>query len=371
MSNNNYSLISVIDSEQIMRLGYPSLTSFSLMMSRNLKSSNFELENYYLYKDNPFKNKEYDEDYLLLKSNLNTAEDGEKVCLSVKNMDKNLDTHEIINCQNCYKERYVGQQFGIVPSIPYNYVCDIATKVGSSYYKNVFNSKKPDNRLSRNEGICYDNYILGYYPKSIIDFEYKYARWDHDVYPNIYIPSKNFTENSFIKTEEKITLPSILDDKLIIEDYNVYCAIDNNEEIRAIKYNDEWFCIEPVQWIKIGDNLVCEDVLFESPIHMKNEYVKNDNIESLDETFLKWYIDNIFTRDLFKYTDLSSIKKQISLAIDEDIDTKLKEIERLKQLKANLILQQQSEHIIDTAHRNITRLFEEDTKEQVFKALHK
>ena len=117
--------------------------------------------------------------------------------------------------------------------------------------------------------------------------------------------------------------------------------------------------------------MVCEDGLFESPIHMKNEYVKNDNIESLDETFLKWYIDNIFTRDLFKYTDLSSIKKQISLAIDEDIDTKLKEIERLKQLKANLILQQQSEHIIDTAHRNITRLFEEDTKEQVFKALHK
>ena len=85
-----------------------------------------------------------------------------------------------------------------------------------------------------------------------------------------------------------------------------------------------------------------------------------------------WYIDNIFTNDLFKYTDLSCMKEQIPLAIDEDIETKVKEIERLKQIKANIILQQQNEeHIINTAHRNITRLFEEDNKDQVVKTLHK
>ncbi len=57
------------------------------------------------------------------------------------------------------------------------------------------------------------------------------------------------------------------------------------------------------------------------------------------------------------------------LSIDEEIDTKLKEIEKLKQMKDNLILQQQSEeHIIDTAHR---KLFEKDHKEQVITKLHK
>ena len=70
--------------------------------------------------------------------------------------------------------------------------------------------------------------------------------------------------------------------------------------------------------------------------------------------------------------DYDLIEKQVLFRIDEDIDTKLKEIERLKQMKANLILQQQSEeHIIDTAHRNITGLFEEDSKEQEVRRLHK
>lgn len=81
-------------------------------------------------------------------------------------------------------------------------------------------------------------------------------------------------------------------------------------------------------------------------------------------TFVKWYIDNIFTKDLFKYTDISFMKEQISLAIDEDIDIKLKEIERLKQMKANLILQQQ---IKGTSQRNI----EENSKEQAVKTAHK
>ena len=62
------------------------------------------------------------------------------------------------------------------------------------------------------------------------------------------------------------------------------------------------------------------------------------------------------------------MKEQLSLAIDEDIDIKLKEIERLKQMKANLILQQQ---IKGTAQRNILNFFEENSKEQTVKTLHK
>ena len=62
------------------------------------------------------------------------------------------------------------------------------------------------------------------------------------------------------------------------------------------------------------------------------------------------------------------MKEQISLAIDEDIDIKLKEIERLKQMKANLILQQQ---IKGTAQRNILNFFEENSKEQTVKTVHK
>ena len=62
------------------------------------------------------------------------------------------------------------------------------------------------------------------------------------------------------------------------------------------------------------------------------------------------------------------MKEQISLAIDEDIDIKLKEIERLKQIKANLILQQQ---IKGTAQRNILNFFEENSKEQTVKTVHK
>ena len=97
---------------------------------------------------------------------------------------------------------------------------------------------------------------------------------------------------------------------------------------------------------------------------MKNDYIQNDDIQSLDDTFVKWYIDNIFTKDLFKYMDISFMKEQIPLAIDEDIDIKLKEIERLKQMKANLILQEQ---IKGTEQRNI----EENSKEQAVKTVHK
>lgn len=352
---NNYSPISVINCEQIMKLGYPNLTTFSLIMSRKLKDSPLEYEKYYQVKNSCRVNEDC-ENYILLKSDFE-INDEEKVCLSAKNMDQ----YEINAHRNHYKERYVGQQFGIVPTIPYNCVSNIVKKTGDHYYKSGVSS--------------YEEYTLGYYPKKIIDFDFKYSNFIlGNKYSDILAPyGYTFNKDSFSITEDKFLLPSIIDDRLVIEDYSVYHAITSKgEEIRTIKYNNEWFSIEPIKWIKIGDNLVCEDVLFESPVHMKNDYVQNDNIKSLDDTFIMWYINNIFTRDLFKYTDLSFMKEQISLGINKEIDSKLKEIERLKRIKANLILQQQSEeHIIDTAQRNISNLFEEENNDETVRTVHK
>ena len=107
---------------------------------------------------------------------------------------------------------------------------------------------------------------------------------------------------------------------------------------------------------------------------MKNDYTNNDNIQSLDDTFLKWYIDNVFINDLFKYTytDLTFMRENLPVGIDEDIETKLKEIERLKQIKANLILQQQGEeHIIDIARNNIMDILENQESDAKVRLLHK
>lgn len=340
-NSNKYSLISIIDGEQIIKLGYPNLTTFSLIMSRKLKDSPLEYEKYYRVKNSRRVNEDC-ENYILLKSAFG-IKDKEKVCLSAKNMDQ----YEINAHKNHYKERYVGQQFGIVPIIPYNWVSNIVKKTGNHYYKSGVDS--------------YEEYTLGYYPKKIIDFDFKYSNFIFgNTYHDILVPySHAFNMNSFSITEDKFSLPSIIEDELVIEHHSVYHATTSNgKEIRAIKYSDEWFSVEPVKWIKIGDNLVCEDVLFESPVHMKNDYIQNDDIKSFDDTFLKWYIDNIFTNDLFKYTDLSCMKEQIPLAIDEDIETKVEEIERLKQIKANIILQQQNEQnnqqrIVDIADDSI------------------
>ena len=95
---------------------------------------------------------------------------------------------------------------------------------------------------------------------------------------------------------------------------------------------------------------------------MKNDYIQNDDIQSLDDTFVKWYIDNIFTKDLFKYTDISFMKEQISLAIDEDIEIKLKEIERLKEIRSNLTIRENKEKNNISAQENNINAPEEDLK---------
>ena len=340
--NNNCSPISVIDSEQMIIIGYREHTALAYRMYKNLINSSYEYKYYAGKKYNCCTyQREHDmASYILLKSYYKNIKGFEDCCLSSRVVD-NYD----FECGTCdYRKRYIGKQYGIVPTIPYKYVYKTAKKLSEKFGN--------DN--------CY---ALGYYPSKMIDFvdELHYITDnERDILPK---------ESDFIITDDTFSFSIIIDDKLELENYNVYKATtEKGIEIKAIKYNDKWFRIEPVVWELIGENLVCTKILFESPVHMKNDYIQNGDIQSLNDTFVKWYIDNIFTKDLFKYTDMSFMKEQISLAIDEDIDIKLKEIERLKQMKANLILQQQ---IKGTAQRNILNFFEENSKEQTVKTVHK
>lgn len=349
--NNNCSPISVIDSEQMMIIGYREHTALAYRMYKNLINSSYEYKYYAGKKYNccTYQRQNDMASYILLKSYYKNIKGFEDCCLSSRVMDNYEYKHGICD----YRKRYIGKQYGIVPTIPYKYVYKTAKKISEKFGN--------DN--------CY---ALGYYPSKMIDFNEKQYRIDfvdelhyikdneRDILPK---------ESDFIITDDTFSFPIIIDDKLKLENYNVYKATtEKGIEIKAIKYNDKWFRIEPVVWELIGENLVCTKILFESPVHMKNDYIQNGDIQSLNDTFVKWYIDNIFTKDLFKYTDMSFMKEQLSLAIDEDIDIKLKEIERLKQMKANLILQQQ---IKGTAQRNILNFFEENSKEQTVKTLHK
>ena len=349
--NNNCSPISVIDSEQMMIIGYREHTALAYRMYKNLINSSYEYKYYAGKKYNccTYQRQHDMASYILLKSYYKNIKGFEDCCLSSRVMDNYEYEHGICD----YRKRYIGKQYGIVPTIPYKYVYKTAKKISEKFGN--------DN--------CY---ALGYYPSKMLDFNEK-QYWIDFVGEVPYIKDNEKDilpkESDFIITDDTFSFPIIIDDKLELENYNVYKATtEKGIEIKAIKYNDKWFRIEPVVWELIGENLVCTKILFESPVHMKNDYIQNGDIQSLNDTFVKWYIDNIFTKDLFKYTDMSFMKEQISLAIDEDIDIKLKEIERLKQMKANLILQQQ---IKGTAQRNILNFFEENSKEQTVKTLHK
>lgn len=355
-----YSPISVIDCEQIMTNGNPEHTDFSYKMYEYFRDNSYirNIRKYYDEKDYfyTYQKKNDIASYILLKSYYKDDDGFEDCCLGSRVMED----WEKRQLSRDYRKRYVGKQFAIVPTIPYKYVSKIA-----KMYKTKF------------DGNYSDYYVLGYYPKGKINFS---EAWCYVDFANEfhYIKNKKLehlpNKSEFRKIGEYFRFPIIEDDQLKLGSWCVRQAkTPEGTEIKAVCYcDDEYFRIEPVVWKKVGDDLVCANILFESPVHMKNDFVQNCNIRSLGDTFVKWYIDNIFAEDLFKYTDLSFMKEQMPLGIDEEIDSKLKEIERLKQIKANLILQQQSEeHIIDTAHRNITRLFEEETKEQVVKTLHK
>ena len=368
-----YSPISVIDCEQMMINGNPGHTSFSFEMYKNFRDSSHE-KKYYDYDRywNRYLGRYQFEDatasYILLtsyyKNNNNEYKDH---CLGSDELEEDccigsrvVDERESRNFVKDYRTRCVGKQFGIVPTIPYKYVSGIA-------------------KIYKNRYFTLDNcYALGYYPQQKIDFSKTWCCID--LVDELHYIGENNQEHLPIKsnfriTDEKFSFPTIIDDKLVLETYDVYQAkTKEGTEIKAIIYNDEYFRIEPVIWRKIGDDLVCTNILFETPVQMKNDYTNNDNIQSLDDTFLKWYIDNVFINDLFKYTytDLTFMRENLPIGIDEDIETKLKEIERLKQIKANLILQQQGEeHIIDIAHNNIMDILENEESDAKVRTLHK
>lgn len=356
--NNNCSPISVIDGAQIMINRYPEHTDFSYEMYKKFRDTSFEKKYYDSDKYKDIREvKEAASSFILVKSYYKNNNELEDCCLGSRVMD-DWDKKEFVND---YRKRYVGKQHGIVPTIPYKYVSKIA--------------KMYDGRFCI--GYNYnDYYALGYYPREKINFGETWCWVDLEDELHCIKGQKQEhlpRESELRITDEKYLFPTIIDDKLELETYNVYQAeTSEGTKIKAIKYNGDWFRLGPVVWQKIGDDLVCTNIIFESPVHMKNDYVKNDDIQSFDDTFLKWYIDNIFTRDLFKNADYNLIKNQMISSIGEDIDAKLKEIERLKQIKSNLILQKQrEEHFIDTAHRNIAKLFEEDSKEQEVRTLHK
>lgn len=344
--NNNCSPISVIDSEQMMIIGYRKHTALAYRMYKNLINSSYEYKYYAGKKYNccTYQRQHDMASYILLKSYYKKIKGFEDCCLSSRVTDNYECEHSICD----YRERYIGKQYGIVPTIPYKYVYKTAKKFSEKFGN--------DN--------CY---ALGYYPSKMIDFNEKQC-WIDFVDELHYIKDNERDilpkESDFIITNDTFSFPIIIDDKLELENYNVYKATTEKEiEIKAIKYNDKWFRIEPVVWELIGENLVCTKILFESPVHMKNDYIQNDDIQSLDDTFIKWYIDNIFTKDLFKYTDISFMKEQISLAIDEDIDIKLKEIERLKEIRSDLITQLENKEKNNiSAQENNINAPEEDLK---------
>ena len=354
--NNNCSPISVIDGTQILINRYPEHTDFSYEMYKKFRDTSFERKYYDSVKyKNIFEKEEVASSFILVKSYYKNNNELEDYCLGSRVMD-DWDRRKLTND---YRKRYVGQQYGIVPTIPYKYV----SKIAKMYRERIWFKSN-------------DYYALGYYPKEKINFGDTWCWVDLEDELH-YIKNQKQEhlprESELHITDEKFVFPTIIDDKLELETYNVYQAETlEGTKIKAIKYNDEWFRLEPVVWQKIGDDLVCTNILFESPVQMKNDYVKNDDIQSFDDTFLKWYIDNVFFRDLFKNADCNLIKNQMISSIGEDIDAKLSEIERLKQIKSNLILQKQrEEHFIDTAHRNIAKLFEEDSKEQKVGTLHR
>lgn len=334
--SNNYSPISIIDINQITRIGvdYFESTPFSKEMYKKFLNNPFESKYYSCERFISYAESSSDEytyrkrDFIFLKSNPYKFTNQEELrCLSsmVKKGYDRINTY--------YKHREIGKQFGIVPTIPYKYVSKIAKKDSRGFYE------------------------LGHYPQFLFSGG---AIVGDDIQP---------AEEEFSITEEEYSFPTITENKLVTESYAVYKAMSSKgKEIKAIKYNDTWFKIEPVEWIKVEDDLVCASILFETPIHIGKNYntsclEESDFASSFDNTFLKWYIDNIFTEDLFKYTDCTFMKEQTLLGLNEDINSKMQEIDRLKKIRENLILQQQEqEHLIDTVHRNITSIFEDEVQ---------
>lgn len=319
---NNNSPISIIDSEKMMSVGYVEPTDFSFEIYRNFINSPYERKYYRgIDYNSPLHCWDWDNaSFVLLKSYYKDTKGLEDYCLCSRVAEPYESERDKQNTKD-YRYRQIGQQYGIVPTIPYKYVSEMTKRyTNRSKYLDIS-----------------DIYFLGNYPGKEINFDVEYYFADNLPFNYEGLAP---TKEEFNITEEKFSLPTIIGDKLKLETYNVYRATTQRGiEVKAIKYNDKWFRIDPVKWTKIGDDLVCMNILFESPVHIKNNYTKNSKIQSFDDTFLKWYIDNIFTQDLFKYNDCTFMKEQMIVGVNDDINLKMQEIERLKQIRKTLLEQ--------------------------------
>ncbi len=275
--NTHYSPISVIDGVQIMINRYPEHTDFSYEMYKKFRDTSFEKKYYDFDKYRNIRELERAaSSFIFVKSYYKNNNELEDCCLGSKAMDD----WEKRDFTNDYRIRYVGNQHGIVPTIPYKFVSKIAKMYREFRY---YNYK--------------DYYALGYYPKEKIIFYEKMIFGENWGWVDLedeshYIKNRKLEhlpkESELHITDEKFLFPTIIDDKLELETYNVYQAETlEGTKINVIKYNDKWFRLEPVVWKKIGNDLVCTNILFESPIHMKNDYVKSNDIQSFEDTFLK------------------------------------------------------------------------------------
>lgn len=129
--NNNCSPISVIDSEQMMIIGYREHTALAYRMYKNLINSSYEYKYYAGKKYNCCTyQREHDmASYILLKYYYKNIKGFEDCCLSNRVMDNYECEHSICD----YRKMYIGKQYGIVPTIPYKYVYKTAKKLSEKF----------------------------------------------------------------------------------------------------------------------------------------------------------------------------------------------------------------------------------------------
>ena len=125
--NNNYSQISVIDSEQMMISGYHEHTALAYKIYKTFIHTSYEYKYYAGKKYNCCTyQRQYDmASYMLLKSYYKNIKGFEDCCLSSRVLNNYECEHSICD----YRKRYIGKQYGIVPTIQYKYVYKTAKKL--------------------------------------------------------------------------------------------------------------------------------------------------------------------------------------------------------------------------------------------------
>lgn len=204
-----------------------------------------------------------------------------------------------------FKDGEIKQFKGIIPTIPCKHIIDYANKISDKFYE------------------------FGFFPNSKLDISF--------------FKNQNLEiENVFKCTGEKFSFPRVENKKIVIKPYNVY----EFNGIKAIKYEDGiWYKVEPVKWEKRGEYFISNKILFQLPLHI----VELDNGSlSFDDTFLKFYLDNFFAKELVQGTNYAFSSESVLLDLDDQIKSKTAEIERLQQIREYIIKNLNSEELENT-----------------------